>query len=242
MKDRRPEQVLEQVRLTLENWRRQGIAGFDCRAEVVEMVKRWPQSTVADNATVVTEGTGRQSLEQIRADLGDCHRCRLHKGRRNLVFGEGSPNARLVFVGEGPGYEEDRSGRPFVGPAGRLLDKIIAAMKLDRSQVYICNIVKCRPPANRAPAPDEIEVCLPFLKRQLVSIAPEVICTLGSVAARTLLETKSPVSALRGHFHQWMGIKLMPTFHPAYLLRNPERKRQVWEDVKKIMAFLGIPL
>ncbi len=240
MKNHALEQVLEQATRTLDYWRRQGLTGFDCRPEKARAVNCW--SAEADQGTEKVDLTGGEDLEAIRADLGDCRRCRLHKGRSRLVFGEGNPHARLVFVGEGPGYEEDRSGRPFVGPAGRLLDKIIAAMKLERSQVYICNIVKCRPPANRAPSQDEIDVCLPFLKRQLAAISPEVICTLGSVAARTLLATNSPVSVLRGRFHQWMGIKLMPTFHPAYLLRNPERKRQVWEDVKKIMAFLGIPL
>ncbi len=240
MKNHALEQALEEVRHTLDYWRRQEITGFDCSAEAVKTVMDWPAGTVRKK-----EGSGpaaEESLEEIRADLGDCRRCRLHRGRSRIVFGEGNPRAGLVFVGEGPGYEEDRSGRPFVGPAGRLLDKIIAAMKLDRSRVYICNIVKCRPPANRAPAQDEIDACLPFLKRQLAAISPEVICTLGSVAARTLLQTRSPISVLRGRFHQWMGIKLMPTFHPAYLLRNPERKREVWEDVKKIMAFLKIPL
>ncbi len=235
-------QVLAQVKSSLRDLQQQGIEGFNCRPEFLRIVGRWtetPSCLAGDAAGQKAEG---ESLKEIKDDLGNCFRCPLHKGRSKIVFGEGSPKARLVFVGEGPGYEEDRSGRPFVGPAGQLLDKIIAAMKLDRSEVYICNIVKCRPPGNRNPAEDEIEACLPFLKRQIASIAPEVICTLGSVAAKTLLGTQSPISILRGRFHQWMGIKLMPTFHPAYLLRNPERKREVWEDVKKIMAFLRIPL
>ena len=180
-----------------------------------------------------------ETLETIRADLGDCTRCGLCRSRTNIVFGEGDPRARLVFVGEGPGFEEDRSGKPFVGPAGQLLTRIIAAMKLSREAVYIGNIVKCRPPENRNPAPDEIHRCLPFLKRQLAAIQPDVICALGSVAAKTLLATDVPVSRLRGRFHTAMGIPVMPTFHPAYLLRYPEKKREVWEDVQLIMQRLS---
>jgi DNA polymerase len=145
----------------------------------------------------------------------------------------------LVFIGEGPGADEDRCGQPFVGAAGQLLTKIIAAMKLDRKAVYICNIVKCRPPKNRNPEPDEISQCLPFLKRQLAAINPRVICVLGSVAARTLLNTQTPISRLRGRFHDFMGIPVMPTFHPAFLLRNPEKKRDVWDDVQQIMKLLA---
>ena len=158
------------------------------------------------------------------------------------MFGEGNGAARLVFVGEGPGLEEDRSGRPFVGAAGQLLSKIIAAMSLHRDQVYICNVIKCRPPDNRNPQPDEIKACRPFLERQLASISPEVVCTLGTFATQCLLDSTAPISRLRGRFHDCNGIRLMPTFHPAYLLRNPERKREVWDDMKKIMALLGISL
>ena len=145
-------------------------------------------------------------------------------------------------MGEGPGFEEDRSGRPFVGPAGQLLTKIIQGMKLTREQVYICNVIKCRPPQNRDPLPEEIASCRPFLERQLAAINPEVICTLGTHAAQTLLNNTTPVSRLRGRFQVFNGIRVMPTYHPAYLLRNPERKRDVWEDMKKIMALLRIPL
>jgi DNA polymerase len=179
-----------------------------------------------------------ETLDHIRADMGDCTRCQLCKTRTHIVFGEGAADARLVFVGEGPGFEEDQCGRPFVGAAGQLLTKIIAAMKLSRETVYIANIVKCRPPNNRNPEPGEIRQCLPFLKRQLAAIKPQVICALGSVPAHTLLETQTPISRLRGRFHEFMGIPLMPTFHPAYLLRSPERKRDVWNDVQQIMGRL----
>ena len=166
----------------------------------------------------------------------------LATSRTHIVFGEGHPSARLVFVGEGPGAEEDRSGRPFVGPAGQLLSKIIQAMNLSREQVYICNVIKCRPPGNRDPEPQEIASCQPFLLRQLAAIGPEVVCTLGSHATQTLLNCTEPVSRLRGRFHTLNDFRIMPTFHPAYLLRHPERKREVWEDMKKIMALLRIPL
>ena len=159
-----------------------------------------------------------------------------------MVFGEGNPKADLMFVGEGPGYEEDHSARPFVGPAGQLLTRIIEAMHLTRDQVYICNVVKCRPPDNRNPEPAEIQMCRPFLERQIKTVGPKVICTLGTVATQALLDTDQSVSKLRGRFHDYAGIKVMPTYHPAYLLRQPDQKKLVWEDVKKIMALLRIPL
>jgi len=177
-------------------------------------------------------------LEQLRGELGDCRRCRIHLGRRNIVFGEGNPQAALVFVGEAPGADEDAQGRPFVGRAGQLLTRIIEAMKMKRSEVYICNILKCRPPGNRNPAPAEIAACEPFLVRQLEAIRPRAICALGTIAAQTLLKTGAPVSTLRGRWHSYHDIPLMPTYHPAYLLRNPAQKRQVWEDVQQIMRLL----
>ena len=185
------------------------------------------------------------SLDALRAHIGDCRRCKLHKGRKNLVFGEGSPRARLVFVGEGPGRDEDRAGRPFVGEAGVLLTRIIEkGMGLTREDVYICNVVKCHPPGNRDPERDEIEACLPFLKRQLSIIQPEVICTLGRIASQELLEKSVKITQDRGQWHSSMGIPLMPTYHPAYIIRNPARERElkghVWEDVKKIMNRLGL--
>ncbi|MDI9569768.1 MAG: uracil-DNA glycosylase [Pseudomonadota bacterium] len=178
-------------------------------------------------------------LEGLRAELGNCRRCRLHLGRRNLVFGEGSPRATLVFVGEAPGADEDAQGRPFVGRAGQLLTRIIEAMNMKRSEVYICNILKCRPPGNRNPDSVEIAACEPFLVRQLQAIRPRAICALGTIAAQTLLKTGAPISTLRGRWHSYHDIPLMPTYHPAYLLRNPAQKRQVWEDVQKIMTLLN---
>jgi uracil-DNA glycosylase family 4 len=186
--------------------------------------------------TLLSQGTRRErlTLDSIRQELGACTRCRLHEGRNHVVFGEGDPHAALVFVGEGPGREEDLQGKPFVGRAGELLTRIIDAIELTREEVYIANIVKCRPPNNRDPKPDEIQTCLPFLIRQLEVIKPRIICALGTFAAQTLLGTEERISALRGRFHAYQGAKLMPTYHPAFLLRNPQFKRDVWEDMKMI--------
>ncbi len=178
------------------------------------------------------------SLEEVRKELGDCQRCPLGRVRTNLVFGEGNRKAEIVFVGEAPGRDEDVQGRPFVGRAGQLLTKIIIAMGLKREDVYICNILKCRPPGNRNPRPEEIITCEPFLVKQLQAINPKVICALGTFAAHTLLKTDVPITVLRGKFHTYHGIQLMPTYHPAFLLRNPAAKKQVWEDVQKIMKLL----
>jgi DNA polymerase len=178
------------------------------------------------------------TLGDVKKELGDCQRCSLGRVRTNIVFGEGNPKADIVFVGEAPGGDEDIQGRPFVGRAGQLLTRIIAAMGLKRDDVYICNILKCRPPGNRNPRPEEIAACEPFLIRQLEAINPRVICALGTVAARTLLKTDVPITVLRGKFHSYHGIQLMPTYHPAYLLRNAGAKKQVWEDVQKIMKAL----
>jgi len=179
-----------------------------------------------------------ETLDGIRVDLGDCRRCKLCSGRTNIVFGSGTFQARLVFVGEGPGADEDAQGLPFVGAAGLLLTKIIESIKLTRDQVYICNVVKCRPPSNRTPEEDEIAACSPFLFRQIESIRPQVICCLGAVATQTVLGTKTAVGKLRGRFHEFRGIRVMPTWHPAYLLRNPAAKRDVWNDVREIRALL----
>ncbi|HUM10349.1 MAG TPA: uracil-DNA glycosylase [Myxococcaceae bacterium] len=175
-------------------------------------------------------------LDEVRKELGDCQRCKLCSGRRNLVFGVGNPVARLVFVGEGPGAEEDNQGIPFVGAAGQLLTRMIAAMGYSRDEVYICNVVKCRPPGNRNPEPDEIQSCQPFLEAQLHAIRPEVIVALGKFAAQTLLRTNTPITRLRGQWRQYVGIPLMPTFHPAYLLRNPAEKKAAWTDLQAVMA------
>ncbi len=172
------------------------------------------------------------TLEQVREELGECTRCKLHKGRKHIVFGVGDPKAWLVFVGEAPGADEDEQGEPFVGRAGQLLTRIIKAMKLTRDQVYICNIIKCRPPGNRNPEPDETASCEPFLVGQLQAIKPKLICALGSFAAQILLRTKEPISKLRGRFYSYQGIPVLPTYHPAYLLRNPHEKKTVWEDMK----------
>ena len=223
-------ELLDQVRNSLKHLERCGWTGFDCSTESLIVVDQWgkPRRSPVD------------TLESIRADLGDCQRCKLCGGRTHIVFGAGNPNARLMFVGEGPGYDEDQCGEPFVGAAGQLLTRIIQAIKMTRDDVYICNIVKCRPPGNRNPEPDEIQTCLPFLERQIEAVAPEYICTLGACAARTLLQTDAPISRLRGRFFDYKGIKLLPTFHPAYLLRNPDRKREVWEDMKMLMRDMGI--
>jgi DNA polymerase len=178
------------------------------------------------------------TLEDIRKDLGDCTRCGLSNSRTTLVFGTGSPNADLLFVGEAPGGDEDIKGEPFVGEAGKLLTKIIEAIKLRREDVYICNVLKCRPSDNRNPLPEEIDACKPFLERQIRTIRPKVICALGKFATQTLLDTQTPISSLRGRFHNYKGIPLMPTYHPAYLLRNPNIKREVWEDMKQIKKML----
>ena len=175
-----------------------------------------------------------QLLEKIRTELGNCKRCKLHSYRRNIVFGSGNPEAQLVFVGEGPGGDEDIQGKPFVGRAGKLLTKIIHSINLDRQDVYIANIIKCRPPQNRNPEPDEIKACEPFLIKQLDAIKPKIICALGTFAAQTLLETGEKISSLRGRFIPYRNSRLIATFHPAFLLRNPQRKRDVWEDMKMI--------
>ena len=189
------------------------------------------------DATLRVEG---DSLSRIREDIGDCKRCRLCEARTKIVFGDGSPTAQLVFVGEGPGHDEDIQGLPFVGRSGKLLTQMIEAMGLTRADVYICNIVKCRPPQNRAPERDEVATCSPFLDRQLAVLAPKVIVCLGNVAAQTLLGTKKSISAFRGQWFDFRGSKLMATYHPAFLLRTPSAKSEVWTDLKKVMAELGM--
>jgi uracil-DNA glycosylase len=180
------------------------------------------------------------TLLKIRTDLGECTRCKLHTTRNKIVFGDGNPKAELVFVGEGPGHDEDMQGLPFVGRAGKLLTQMIEAMGLQRKDVYICNVVKCRPPENRAPEKDEVEQCSPFLLRQIDAIAPKVIVCLGSTAAQTVLETNRGISQFRGQWLEFRGRKLMATYHPAYLLRNPSAKSEVWKDLQKVMAVLGL--
>jgi len=184
------------------------------------------------------ERRSEETLPEIRADLGDCMRCRLHTSRRHIVYGEGDASARVVIVGEGPGAEEDLHGRPFVGAAGRLLEEIIAAVGWRRHEVYICNVIKCRPPRNREPQEDEIATCGPFLRRQIRAIRPRAILALGNVAARFLLSSETPISGLRGRVHECEGMPLVATYHPAYLLRNPLQKRRVWQDIQVLLEVL----
>lgn len=177
-----------------------------------------------------------RDLNELRAAIGDCHRCKLWSGRTHLVFGVGNPHAEIMFVGEGPGREEDLQGEPFVGRAGQLLTDIITkGMGLKREEVYIANVVKCRPPENRNPEPDEVESCVPFLLKQIELVRPRILVALGKFAAQTLLRSKEPITRLRGVWHDYHGVKLMPTLHPAYLLRNPGDKKLVWEDIKKVL-------
>jgi len=187
------------------------------------------------------ESPPTETLERIRNDLGDCRRCKLWTTRTNIVFGEGNPKAELMFVGEAPGADEDATGRRFVGRAGKLLDKMIEAIGMKREQVYIANVVKSRPPGNRDPERDEVAACSQFVFRQIAAIRPRLIVTLGNPATRELLETRAAISRLRGNFQDYPrieGIKVLPTFHPAYLLRSPDKKREAWEDLKKVRDYL----
>ena len=194
----------------------------------------------ASNEQTEDEAPGFETLQQLRDNIGDCRRCELSQGRSHIVFGVGNPDADLVFVGEAPGRDEDIKGEPFVGKAGQLLTRIISAMGLTRDDVYICNVIKCRPPDNRDPLLAEIEMCEPFLKEQLRIIKPRAICALGSFASQTLLKSEMKISRLRGQFHDYYGIPLMPTYHPSYLLRNENAKRDVWEDIKMVMEILDL--
>ncbi len=204
-------------------------------AEESSLLRGMPNDFFADNSAPLQA----KSLEELRAAIGDCQRCKLCSGRTNLVFGVGNPNAQLMFVGEGPGRDEDLQGEPFVGRAGQLLTDIITkGMGLKRDDVYIANVVKCRPPENRNPEPDEVAACEPFLKKQIDLIRPKIIVGLGKFAVQTLLQSKVPITKVRGNWHSYHGIKLMPTFHPAYLLRNPADKKLVWEDIKKVIKEL----
>ncbi|MBO7329307.1 MAG: uracil-DNA glycosylase [Lentisphaeria bacterium] len=187
----------------------------------------------------VKENNIAGSLEDLQKSLANCQRCQLCANRNSIVFGEGNPDARLMFVGEAPGYDEDIQGRPFVGKAGKLLDKMISAMQFTREEIYIANVVKCRPDGNRNPMPDEIEKCIPFLHRQIELIRPEVIVVLGAVAAKALLRTENGISSLRGRWCSYENIPVMPTFHPAYLLRQESAKKEAWQDLQLVMARFG---
>ena len=204
-------------------------------------MKKNGSSLAAPSLFATAEEQTHETLEEIRRDLGDCRRCKLWTTRTNLVFGEGNPQADLMFVGEAPGADEDATGRPFVGRAGQLLTKMIEAIGMKREEVYIANIIKSRPPENRTPEKGEIEACSPFVFRQIASIRPRLIVTLGNPATQELLQTRTGISRLRGEFQDYPhapGIKVLPTFHPAYLLRSPDKKREAWEDLKRVRAFL----
>jgi len=230
------ERLAAQAREHLEFLREMGVDALD--------LSRPPASagaaaTAAPSTPPASSGDQAAALERLRVEeIGDCRRCKLHAGRRTIVFGTGNPNARLMFVGEGPGHDEDVQGVPFVGRAGQLLTQIIQAMGFRREEVYIANVVKCRPPDNRTPQPDETASCSPFLRAQIEIIAPEVIVALGSPATQALLGTSEGITRVRGTFRNHGSIPVMPTFHPAYLLRNPAAKKDVWEDMKKVIAFL----
>jgi len=200
---------------------------------------RPPLPTFSLFETPAPKPTGRETLEQIRADLGDCRRCKLAGGRKTIVFGEGNPHAELVFVGEGPGADEDEQGLPFVGRAGRLLNRMIQAIGMKRGEVYICNVVKCRPPGNRVPEKDEIETCSPFLFRQLEAIQPRLICCLGAPAVKTVLGIKEGITRIHGQFYDYASSKALATVHPAYVLRNPREEKILREDFEKIRQFLN---
>jgi DNA polymerase len=236
----------------LENLQESGLDGIPANLATTAFLYGSTQGAASSQpgigqktATVALSAEKHETLEHIRNNLGDCQRCKLSRTRKNIVFGVGNPKARLVFVGEGPGGDEDEKGEPFVGRAGGVLNRLIAAMGLKREDVYICNIVKCRPPGNRDPEQDEVAACSPFLLRQLRSINPEVIVALGKPASHTLLGCKDPISKLRGKFRDFHGIPLMPTYHPSYLLRsggNSDSFWDVWDDMTQVLQLLKLPV
>jgi DNA polymerase len=208
---------------------------------ILDLLREDPPAVNTRQKAAAIRGEGaEQVLGELQRAFQNCQACALGVTRGKFVFGEGDAKARVLFVGEGPGAEEDASGRPFVGAAGQLLDRIIEAMGLERAQVYIANVVKCRPPGNRAPLPDETAACSPILERQIELISPEVVVALGNSALRQFCEGTPAMTRARGHFIQWKGFRIMPTYHPAYILRNPAAKREVWEDIKQVMALLGL--
>src|SRR5688572_24198615 len=232
---RRPPAPSHLIEAHLEFFRELGVNG-------IRMDPVWRERTAEiDQDEIIPVYTSqREALAAIREDLGPCTRCKLHTlGRRQIVFGVGNPNADLMFVGEAPGADEDVQGEPFVGRAGQLLTKIIEAIGMKREDVYIANVIKCRPPGNRNPEPDEVEQCEPFLFRQIDTIKPKVIVALGKFAAQSLLRTTDPITRMRGREYKYRDAILMPTYHPAYLLRTPSAKREVWEDMKRVKALLA---
>lgn len=224
-------QALLQVRRLLKGYVGAGVTHCLTRRSTREDSSSTPAHPLMTPKPQSLREEPRENLGDILRELDACTRCRLHQDRIHLVFGEGPEQPRIAFVGEGPGLEEDRQGRPFVGRAGKLLDKMLQSISMDRENVYICNVVKCRPPKNRTPQQDEIEVCHPFLTRQLTALSPRIIIALGACAAQTLLSRTTPISQLRGKVHSWRGIPLVCTYHPAYLLRNPVQKNATWQDL-----------
>ena len=222
------------LRRHLEVLQVMGVHSLRCE----EMAEEAPAEAPPAEAPPAVAVVGGRTLQVVREEVGECTRCKLHETRTKLVFGVGADEAPLMFVGEAPGAEEDRRGEPFVGAAGQLLDKMIAAMGWTRETVYIANVLMCRPPGNRDPQPDEVSQCLPFLHRKIEVIRPRIIVALGKPATHALLSTTAPISALRGRFHDFRGIKVMPTFHPAFLLRQPDRKRDAWSDLKQVIEDL----
>lgn len=229
-----PDQLLNDIRSTLASARSQLEYLADLGVEGLQMAA---PAAGEQNALLSPEALA-ETLDAVRQDLGDCRRCGLGASRKNLVYGVGNPNARVLLVGEAPGRDEDLKGEPFVGEAGRLLDRILQAMGMQREEVYICNVLKCRPPHNRDPEPEEIATCEEFLIRQIAAIKPQIIIGLGRFAVHSLLKSRIPISRIHGEWQSYQGIPLMPTYHPAYLLRNPEGKRDVWEDMKEVMRRL----
>ena len=233
-------QLIASLRAYLEELRDSGVDGLPFSAQVGGSV-----SSAVSGEKRACSSEGGETLDDIRKELGECLRCELGRSRKNLVFGVGNPHARLVFVGEAPGRDEDLQGEPFVGEAGQILTRLITRMGFTRQDVYICNVLKCRPPNNRDPQKDEIERCGPFMLRQVKAIGPEVVVALGAFAAHTLLQSSVPISRLRGKFHDYHGIPLMPTFHPSFLLRNrgnAEVYWTVWEDMVQVLKKLNMPV
>lgn len=240
------ETIAQNLRKTLEFYQEIGFEYMPFKA-VTSNIKDSNESIITSNelktkdlslVTCHSSLNKEAALKALREEIGDCKRCKLSKGRTNIVFGEGNPNAELIFIGEGPGAEEDRQGRPFVGEAGGILTNLIKKMGFKREDVYIANIVKCRPPMNRDPEEDEVSTCMPFVQEQIRIINPKVIMALGRVAAQSLLQSKVPISKLRGRFYEYKDIPLMPTFHPAYLLRNPKDKWLTWNDAQMVLERL----
>ncbi len=237
MTEHNKDTIRASIRLHLESFQAAGL---------VDVLRPMPQPTAVPTRTSHAEIlpasqqnlASCQTLEEVQTVLGNCTRCKLHSARQSIVFGVGNPHATVMFIGEGPGADEDAQGLPFVGAAGQLLNKMIVAMGFQRNDVYITNVIKCRPPQNRNPETDEIESCSPFLKAQIKSIKPKIIVTLGKFASQYVCDTQIPITKLRGQFRDYQGIPVMPTFHPSFLLRNPEMKRPAWEDLQKVMEEL----